>query len=108
MPNGTYGGVRGRKTKVGRKPLRFSSYSIAVLAMMPDKWSMYFRIFIKNRRGICEDISSAILVSWNKLFILSDNLSKFSVALGGQRKYDFLLYLTADLISLQSRCIYNR
>ena len=29
MPNGTYGGVRGRKTKVGRK-LSFSSYSIAV------------------------------------------------------------------------------
>ena len=28
MPNGTYGGVRGRKTKVGRK-LSFSSYSIA-------------------------------------------------------------------------------
>ena len=23
MPNGTYGGVRGRKTKVGRKLLRF-------------------------------------------------------------------------------------
>ena len=30
MPNGTYGGVRGRKTKVGRKLLLFSSYSIAV------------------------------------------------------------------------------
>ena len=29
MPNGTYGGVRGRKTKVGRK-LSFSSYSIRV------------------------------------------------------------------------------
>ena len=29
MPNGTYGGVRGRKTKVGRK-LSFSSYSIVV------------------------------------------------------------------------------
>ncbi len=28
MPNGTYGGVRGRKTKVGRKLLLFSSYSI--------------------------------------------------------------------------------
>ena len=28
MPNGTYGGVRGRKTKVGRK-LSFSSYSIS-------------------------------------------------------------------------------
>ena len=27
MPNGTYGGVRGRKTKVGRK-LSFSSYLI--------------------------------------------------------------------------------
>ena len=29
MPNGTYGGVRGRKTKVGRK-LSFSSYSITI------------------------------------------------------------------------------
>ena len=29
MPNGTYGGVRGRKTKVGRK-LSFSSYSIFI------------------------------------------------------------------------------
>ena len=29
MPNGTYGGVRGRKTKVGRK-LSFSSYSIEI------------------------------------------------------------------------------
>ena len=27
MPNGTYGGVRGRETKVGRK-LSFSSYSM--------------------------------------------------------------------------------
>ena len=27
MPNGTYGGVRGRETKVGRK-LSFPSYSI--------------------------------------------------------------------------------
>ena len=29
MPNGMYGGVRGRKTKVGRK-LSFSSYSISL------------------------------------------------------------------------------
>ena len=29
MPNGTYGGVRGRKTEVGRK-LSFSSYSIVL------------------------------------------------------------------------------
>lgn len=32
MPNGTYGGVRGRKTKVGRK-LSFSSYSICILGI---------------------------------------------------------------------------
>ena len=30
MPNGMYGGVRGRKTKVGRKLLLFSSYSICL------------------------------------------------------------------------------
>ena len=34
MPNGTYGGVRGRKTKVGRK-LSFSSYSICL--QLPDR-----------------------------------------------------------------------
>ena len=33
MPNGTYGGVRGRKTEVGRK-LSFSSYSICDSAKM--------------------------------------------------------------------------
>ena len=31
MPNGMYGGGRGRKTKVGRKLLLFSSYSIVRL-----------------------------------------------------------------------------
>ena len=35
MPNGTYGGVRGRKTKVGRK-LSFSSYSIMYI-MQKDR-----------------------------------------------------------------------
>ncbi|WP_225982457.1 hypothetical protein, partial [Bacteroides stercoris] len=33
MRNRTYGGVRGRKTKVGRK-LSFSSYSINLLKMI--------------------------------------------------------------------------
>ena len=33
MPNGTYGGVRGRKTKVGRKLLLFSSYSIVSITV---------------------------------------------------------------------------
>ena len=37
MPNGMYGGVRGRKTKVGRKLLLFSSYSINRLFIcIPD------------------------------------------------------------------------
>ena len=34
MPNGTYGGVRGRKTKVGRKLLLFSSYSIHIQCLL--------------------------------------------------------------------------
>ena len=39
MPNGTYGGVRGRRTKVGRKllrfpPTRFISSLIAKTAIM--------------------------------------------------------------------------
>ena len=36
MPNGMYGGVRGRKTKVGRKLLRFPPTR---LSMMADKES---------------------------------------------------------------------
>ena len=40
MPNGTYGGVRGRKTKVGRK-LSFSSYSIFV--------DMFLNIHTRNQ-----------------------------------------------------------
>ena len=31
MPNGTYGGVRGKETKVGQKNFRFPTYSIAGL-----------------------------------------------------------------------------
>lgn len=36
MPNGTYGGVRGRKTKVGRKLLRFPpTRLLSLTAAMP-------------------------------------------------------------------------
>ena len=31
MPNGTYGGVRGKETKVGQKNFRFPTYSIGKL-----------------------------------------------------------------------------
>ena len=34
MPNGTYGGVRGRKTKVGRKLLRFPPTRFSTLGKM--------------------------------------------------------------------------
>ena len=41
MPNGTYGGVRGRETKVGRK-LSFSSYSIIIiLDELLVNWEFY-------------------------------------------------------------------
>ena len=33
MPNGTYGGVRGRKTKVGRKLLRFPPTRLCLLSL---------------------------------------------------------------------------
>ena len=33
MPNGTYGGVRGRETKVGRKLLRFPPTRLSILLM---------------------------------------------------------------------------
>ena len=33
MPNGTYGGVRGKETKVGQKNFRFPTYSIAQYRM---------------------------------------------------------------------------
>ena len=38
MPNGTYGGVRGRKTKVGRKLLRFppTRFLLALMALWQD------------------------------------------------------------------------
>ena len=48
MPNGTYGGVRGRKTKVGRKLLRFPptrlsilthcKYLLAYISDAPKRW----------------------------------------------------------------------
>ena len=37
MPNGTYGGVRGRKTKVGRKLLRFPPTRLKCYTFAPKK-----------------------------------------------------------------------
>ena len=45
MPNGTYGGVRGRKTKVGRKLLRFPPTRFFKLGLsMPSRFYEYFRV----------------------------------------------------------------
>ena len=44
MPNGTYGGVRGRKTRVGRK-LSFSSYSIAPVSVeLLNLWNDFRKV----------------------------------------------------------------
>ena len=54
MPNGTYGGVRGRKTKVGRK-LSFSSYSISAQHLVVpgnDADIGFFRKRVESSRKI--------------------------------------------------------
>ena len=48
MPNGTYGGVRGRKTKVGRKLLRFPPtrfFRVHVAATGRSKYTMMLQIY---------------------------------------------------------------
>ena len=46
MPNGTYGGVRGRKTKVGEKLLRFPPTRLLVVAtlMLLPQQTCSFRV----------------------------------------------------------------
>ena len=46
MPNGTYGGVRGRKTKVGRKLLRFPPTRFPFYTLLPK-----FLLYIKAGTG---------------------------------------------------------
>ena len=46
MPNGTYGGVRGRKTKVGRKLLRFL---LLDCTKMPEVCTNVFYVLYKFR-----------------------------------------------------------
>ena len=41
MPNGTYGGVRGRKTKVGRKLLRFPPTRLFICIFKPLQFVTY-------------------------------------------------------------------
>ena len=74
MPNGTYGGVRGRKTKVGRKLLRFPPTRLS--EDMPDNCS------IGNGLYMCEnpkDVGDASEWSFNIFVRLDDPANKAAV-----------------------------
>jgi len=58
MPNGMYGGGRGRKTKVGRKLLLFSSYSIVRYG------------FVAKSSVICHKLVRIPLLVW--LLLMTD------------------------------------
>ena len=51
MPNGTYGGVRGRKTEVGRK-LSFSSYSICYVPAMASQDPSYTEAVVPQNKDL--------------------------------------------------------
>ena len=46
MPNGTYGGVRGRKTKVGEKLLRFSPTRLQRIILLKEPISQIFFVIL--------------------------------------------------------------
>ena len=58
MPNGTYGGVRGRKTKVGRKLLRFPPTRLFVFlcrAFLSNLCYLCFRLNCDNLAELFKD-----------------------------------------------------
>ena len=69
MPNGTYGGVRGRKTKVGRKLLRFPPTrlwlflwfdSMTFIGVCQNKQFFVF-IIMTNKESVIRCIRKTIL-----------------------------------------------
>ncbi|GAA6462175.1 hypothetical protein K210099B7_38610 [Bacteroides xylanisolvens] len=56
MPNGTYGGVRGRKMKVGRKLLHFPPTRFNLLES-----AIYLPYTIANTSNNCEQSSDSVL-----------------------------------------------
>ena len=54
MPNGTYGGVRGRKTKVGRKLLRFPPTRF--LSFIPCVYNIVASLANKEKNTLYPDI----------------------------------------------------
>ena len=55
MPNGTYGGVRGRKTKVGRKLFRFPPTRFLLPGQLksPDVLSHWHGILLECCDAVC-------------------------------------------------------
>ena len=52
MPNGTYGGVRGRKTKVGRKLLRFPPTRFYSIRLISDGYILPFTSTPSDTAGL--------------------------------------------------------
>ncbi len=53
MPNGTYGGVRGRKTKVGRKLLRFPPTRCKKMLKFPPFFVQILKSFVQYPEILC-------------------------------------------------------
>ncbi len=52
MPNGTYGGVRGRKTKVGEKPFRFPPTRLPAGELLQHSEDC-----VQGGNGVCNTLS---------------------------------------------------
>ena len=78
MPNGMYGGVRGRKTKVGRK-LSFSSYSIfqrgggSVLAGLSQEFPLLCDYYEKKQTG--SRMSQSVFSEYENVFLVLEHLA---------------------------------
>ena len=72
MRNRTYGGVRGRKTKVGRKLLRFPPTRFSktvVILLICGKFGILLFLWLSGRM-ICTSVVVAILVKTHSKMLL--------------------------------------
>ena len=61
MPNGTYGGVRGRKTKVGRKLLRFPPTRLCDGLIVHVKQKLHAWLDFQTGREVVRDFLAVLL-----------------------------------------------
>ena len=62
MPNGTYGGVRGRKTKVGRKLLRFPPTRLLGYRLYKNALSYDMKQGVERRKTIYTNLHTICTV----------------------------------------------